>query len=133
MKIKQVSELTGVSASAIRYYESQGFLPATKRTAGGYRQYSQEDVLNIRLIKFNQKLGFKLSELENIAHPKDNINYSELVNSLTQKKADIKALIDELKHRLKLLSAIEKTAENYWLKSECIPPEELEKLLSLDT
>lgn len=133
MKIKQVSELTGVSASAIRYYESKGFLPATKRTAGGYRQYSQEDVLNIRLIKFNQKLGFKLSELENIAHPKDNVNYAELVSSLAQKKADVKALIDELKLRLKLLNAIEKTAENYWLKSECIPPEELERLLELET
>ncbi len=91
MKIKQVSEATGVPASAIRYYESQGLLPAAKRTASGYRHYSEEDILNIRLIKFNQSIGFQLSELKILAQPKENIDHSQLLASLKAKQQDVDA------------------------------------------
>ena len=133
MKIKQVSELTGVPASAIRYYESQGLLPPTKRTASGYRHYSQEDVFNIRLIKFNQNLGFQLSELKILAQPKENIDHSKLLDSLQTKQKDVAILIDELKLKQKQLNAIESIAVNYWNKGKCVPQEELENMLALDT
>lgn len=44
MTIKEVCEQYDVSADTLRYYERVGVIPAVGRTAGGIRDYSEEDV-----------------------------------------------------------------------------------------
>ena len=41
-RIKDVADRGGFSAATLRYYEDIGLLPASRRTASGYRLYAAE-------------------------------------------------------------------------------------------
>lgn len=53
MNIKKVSELSGVSADTIRYYERIGLIPPVKRSANGIRDFDEED---LRWIVFSRQM-----------------------------------------------------------------------------
>ena len=44
MNIKKISELSGLSADTIRYYEKIALLPPVKRNAHGVRVFDEEDL-----------------------------------------------------------------------------------------
>ena len=44
MTIKEVCEKYNVTADTLRYYERVGVIPEVRRTAGGIRDYSEEDI-----------------------------------------------------------------------------------------
>lgn len=44
MTIKEVCEKYNVSADTLRYYERVGVIPEVRRTTGGIRDYSEEDI-----------------------------------------------------------------------------------------
>lgn len=64
--IKQVSQKTGVSTEAIRYYERIALLPQPKRAENGYRQYSDVDVQRLQFIRRSRGLDFALDEIKEI-------------------------------------------------------------------
>ena len=66
MKIGEVAKRTGVAASAIRYYESQGLIGVPMRDDSGYRRYSESAVKKLQLIKNAQKLGFSLGKIQSM-------------------------------------------------------------------
>jgi MerR family redox-sensitive transcriptional activator SoxR len=63
VKIGELAERTGLNASAIRYYETLGLLPAPHRT-GGQRRYSNEALHRVLLICFASTMGFTLGEIK---------------------------------------------------------------------
>lgn len=62
MKIGELAHRAGVNASAIRYYEQAGLLPAPFRR-GGQRIYSAGALDRVLLIRFAGTMGFSLSEI----------------------------------------------------------------------
>lgn len=50
MKIQDLSQMTGVSAKTIRYYEEIGLLPPPARGENNYRQYDERDAERLRLV-----------------------------------------------------------------------------------
>lgn len=48
--IRQVSELTGLSASTLRFYEKEQLFPPVKRNEAGVRVYQEQDLEQISLI-----------------------------------------------------------------------------------
>lgn len=50
MRIGEVAERSGTSAKAIRFYESEGLVPAPPRGGNGYRRYAAADLQRIRLL-----------------------------------------------------------------------------------
>ena len=67
-KISEFSNISGLSASNIRYYEQRGF-PLSERSDSGYRQYQFED--SYRINTFNALLahGFSVSEAIALMNP----------------------------------------------------------------
>jgi MerR family transcriptional regulator, redox-sensitive transcriptional activator SoxR len=63
VKIGELAARTGLNASAIRYYEALGLLPAPHRT-GGQRRYSDEALHRVLLICFASTMGFTLGEIK---------------------------------------------------------------------
>lgn len=61
MLIKDLAERAGVSVKAVRYYESRGLL-APARSANGYRDYDDADVLVVREIRALLSLGLTADE-----------------------------------------------------------------------
>jgi len=63
MKIGELAGRSGLNASAIRYYERRGLLPAAHR-AGGQRRYAADTLHRVVLIRFASEMGFTLSEIK---------------------------------------------------------------------
>ncbi len=63
MLIGEVARRSGVSARMLRHYEAQGLVQPTGRTAGGYREYSEEDIRRILHVESLRALGLSLGEV----------------------------------------------------------------------
>lgn len=63
LKIGQVSNLTGLSLDAIRFYEREKLIPPPTRGFSGYRQYHEDVLERIFFILQAKQLGFTLSEI----------------------------------------------------------------------
>ena len=57
MKVSQVAEQAGIAASAVRFYEESGVLPAAARQPNGYRSYGPDDLARLRLVVALRRLG----------------------------------------------------------------------------
>ena len=63
LTIGQVADAANVNLQTIRYYERRRLLPATRRSASGYRLYDQDAIRRVRFIRRAQALGFSLQEV----------------------------------------------------------------------
>lgn len=66
MKIGEASLRSGVSAKMIRYYESIGLIAQARRSAQGYRAYSEGDVHTLGFIRRCRELGFDMAEIDDL-------------------------------------------------------------------
>ena len=62
LTIGAVSERTGVATSALRFYEAQGLLTAT-RSDGGQRRYPRDTLRRVSFIRIAQQVGLSLEEI----------------------------------------------------------------------
>ncbi len=67
MRIQQLSKLSGVSSTTIRFYEKTGVLPKASRGANGYREYPKEQIIQIQMIAQAKLLGFTLKEIKELS------------------------------------------------------------------
>jgi MerR family transcriptional regulator, copper efflux regulator len=64
--IGEAARQTGLSVKAIRFYESDGYIPPAGRSESGYRRYSAADVHRLRLIKQMRTLGMPLVSIRRL-------------------------------------------------------------------
>lgn len=62
LSIGDVSQRTGVSVSALRYYEREGLITAS-RTAGGQRSYARDVLRRVSFVRIAQRVGLSLDEV----------------------------------------------------------------------
>jgi len=62
LNIGQVADRTGLSVSAIRYYESQGLVKPV-RNAGGQRRFLRSDIRRLSFVLIAQQLGLPLKDI----------------------------------------------------------------------
>ena len=71
-QIGEIAARTGVTQRALRFYEEKGLLQPPKRMEGGFRRYSEDDVLRIEFVKKLQDLlGFTLSEIKQMVEAEE--------------------------------------------------------------
>ncbi len=66
MTIGSAAEAAGVSAKAVRLWESKGLLPPAQRTEAGYRIFTDDDVAVLRFIRQAKALDLSLAEIKDI-------------------------------------------------------------------
>lgn len=66
LRTGELAHRAGVNKETIRFYEKSGLLADPQRTAGGYRQYSQEDLKRLIFVKNAKELGFSLAEIKEL-------------------------------------------------------------------
>lgn len=71
MRIGQLADRCGLTATTIRYYESIDLLGEPERTPSGYREYRDDDVERIRFIRDAQASGLTLDEVHVVLSMKD--------------------------------------------------------------
>ncbi len=116
MKIGELAKRAGLTASRIRFYESNGLLQAVERQANGYREYPAEALLALEIITSAQNAGFSLDEVRSLmpssmtAWEPDKlipvleqklVDIAAMEERLAQSKAQLMALIDGVRNRPK--------------------------------
>lgn len=95
MKIGEAAHKSGISAKMIRYYEETGLIPPANRRHSGYRDYSDEDVYELRFIRRARDLGFSVAEISDLLG---------LWRDRSRRSSDVKALaigqIDKLRSKI---------------------------------
>lgn len=62
VSIGALSERTGVAHSALRFYEAEGLIDAT-RSEGGQRRYHRDVIRRVSFIRIAQQVGLSLDEI----------------------------------------------------------------------
>jgi MerR family transcriptional regulator, copper efflux regulator len=98
MQIGELAKRCGITTSKIRFFESQGVLPATPRGENGYRDYSMAAIETIHLLLRSQRLGFSITEIKRALPPGglDALNCDQILSLLHRKRATVTLQIQEL-------------------------------------
>lgn len=108
MKIQELADKTGLTAYTIRFYEKEGLLDSrhVRREENNYRNYSDEAIERLKLVKKFQGLGCSLTELKEILKDKDTNMSSnlEVIEWIRQKMSEVERKKDELDQILETLN-----------------------------
>jgi MerR family redox-sensitive transcriptional activator SoxR len=67
LTIGAVSERTGIATSALRFYEAEGLIHAT-RSPGGQRRYARDTLRRVSFVRVAQQVGLTLDEIRDALH-----------------------------------------------------------------
>ena len=70
MRIKEVEELVGITKKNIRFYEKEGLLSPGRELENSYRDYTEEDVQRLRIIKLLRKMDMPISSIGDVLDKK---------------------------------------------------------------
>lgn len=68
MTIKEAEERTGLARSNIRFYEKEGLVQPERNPQNGYREYTEENIEDIRKIAYLRTLGISIETIRKIIH-----------------------------------------------------------------
>lgn len=91
MTIKEVEKLTGMTAKSIRLYESKGLIQIERDENNSYRNFSKENVKQLKFIKMLRYLDFSIQEIKELIDADDSI-----VKAAMEKKLDIYLETEEI-------------------------------------
>jgi DNA-binding transcriptional MerR regulator len=66
LTIGGLARTSDVTADTLRFYERKKLLVPPRRTAGGYRLYSEGDAERVRFIRRAQAMGFTLEDIREL-------------------------------------------------------------------
>ena len=66
LTVGQVAERFGVTVRTLHHYDDVGLLRPSERSAGGYRLYTEDDLLRLRHVVVYRRLGFPLERIEEL-------------------------------------------------------------------
>ena len=105
MLIGELCQRTGMTKGAVRHYEAMGLISSTPRTAGSrvYREFGEDAIQRIEIIKNGKKFGYNLSEGREIL---DALVSKEL--SIEQRKAILQKRVTDIDSQLRALRSTRK-------------------------
>ena len=102
-RIGEAARQSGVSAANIRYYEKEGLLaPGAREGHNSYRQYSAQDVHQLRFIRLCRAMDMSLDEVRTLLA----LDWSRKADCEAAREA-LDAHLHHVRDRLKELRALE--------------------------
>ncbi|KLU64446.1 mercuric resistance operon regulatory protein [Desulfosporosinus acididurans] len=100
MKIQELAEKSGLTVYTIRFYEKEGLLDSrhVQREENNYRNYSDEALERLKLVKKFQGVGCSLAELKEILwdHDTNTRTNQQVLEWIRQKISEIECKKNEL-------------------------------------
>jgi len=103
LKVKEVSQLSGISVRTLHHYDEIGLLRPDTVTEAGYRIYSDHDMERLQQILFFRELGFSLKEIRRILDSPafDRLEALELQRRMLEEKmAHTRRMIANIDHSI---------------------------------
>ncbi|MGV3272855.1 MerR family transcriptional regulator [Bacillus sp. CIS52] len=108
MKIRELSEKTGLSVHTIRFYEKEGLLDSRhiRREENNYRNYTEKAIERLNLVKKFQGVGCSLTEVKEILQDRDSNTRTnqQVIEWIRQKLIEIERKKDEMEQMLGTLN-----------------------------
>lgn len=108
MKIQMLAQKTGLNPPTIRYYEKEGLLDRrhVERRDNNYRDYTEEAVEHLLLIKRVQAAGFTIREIKAIMKEEEGneLELSRAIEFLQEKMKEMDRRKRELEQSQSLLA-----------------------------
>ncbi|QGY33287.1 helix-turn-helix domain-containing protein [Pantoea cypripedii] len=123
LDIREIADLTGLTPSALRYYEKKQLIKPVGRN-GLRRQYNEKVINKLQLIALGQAAGFSLDEIATMFNPENKLALDRV--QLLQRAKEIDGTIRKLQllsRGLKHIACCTKTEH-----SEC---EAFKKIVSI--
>ena len=127
MTIKEVSLRFGISQDALRYYEQEGMIPPVARTAGGVRDYREEDLRWVELALCLRGAGLPvaaISEYVRLARLGDGTVKERLAllqgqrEALLERQGQIGQALERLNYKIARYEDALETGVLNWAKEE---------------
>ncbi len=121
MRIGELARRTGTTPKALRLYEARGLLGTVAR-AGSYRQYGEQDVVQVQLIRQAQALGFRLSQLDGLNALHTPAGWTHIATLVATRRAAVARELERLQalaHELATLEAQLHTCDSYPFHLPC--------------
>ncbi|OBZ16394.1 MerR family transcriptional regulator [Bacillus sp. FJAT-26390] len=118
MKINEVSKLTGLPISTLRFYERKNLIPDSfvKRDVNNYRVYSEEIVDFLNDVKTLLSVDFSIEELSLLVNQQLNLSYEVKKKIVEQKIIEIEEIEKQLRKSKKFLTATLEGKANFRTK-----------------
>lgn len=107
LTIGKLAALAEISADTLRFYEREGLIAPTSKSAGGYRLYDEDAVVRLRFIKQARDCGFTLTEIQQLLALR---NQNEACCGDVRQRAIEKKL--QLDAKIRTLSAMSKALDH---------------------
>ena len=123
MTIKEVSEKFNVSADTLRYYERVGMIPHVTRTAGGVRDYRENDISWVELAVCMRSAGMPVEAMIEYVRlfregdatiPARLQLLTEQRERLEEQKAQIDSTLERLNYKISRYEEAVKTGKLVW-------------------
>lgn len=82
MRIKEVEDLVGITKKNIRFYEKEGLLTPGRELENSYRDYTEDDVRRLRVIKLLRKLDMPISAISDVLEGRQSLPESLHLHAL---------------------------------------------------
>lgn len=127
--IGQVTKLTGLSISTIRYYDKEGLLNGINRKSG-IRSFNDKDLNTIRVIECLKNSGMLIKEIRDFMKlcEEGDSSLNERYNFFLDQEKKVQDQIKSLNQTLKLI----KFKQWYYLKAISDNTESIVKNMSID-
>lgn len=105
MRIAELAQRTGVSRHTLRYYEKEGLLRDVVRAGNNYRDYPEQTVQRVVMVRQLKSLGFSLKEIREVtdALRAGRIDCAQGAALMAQKRAAVEQRIRDLRGVSQLL------------------------------
>ena len=114
LTIGQLADYVRVTPRAIRHYHALGLLPEPPRTAGGYRSYGAQDVIDLQRIKTLADAGVPLARIQTLTHA----GPDALRAAIAEVDASLQARISDLQRTRQTLAALADSSTEPFLPPE---------------
>ena len=108
--IKEVTELAGVSARTLRYYDEIGLLKPSYVNEAGYRYYGEKELELLQQILFYRERKFDLKRIQKIIYQED----FDVMHALNEHLLELE---EQRKHMDSLIRTVRQTIQA--MKGEC--------------
>lgn len=123
MTIKEVAEKYNISQDTLRYYEKVKMIPPVRRTPGGIRDYSEEDLGWLEFALCMRNAGLPVEAVVNYLSlyqqgsetiPQRYELLKNQMNALEEQRAQLEATIEHLSYKIAKYEEAMKTGRLEW-------------------